>query len=130
MEFDLKTDKDIPHTFIGSGTHGKGFHELLSTKYGNLVPTQLGLTRDYLERFKDNFKLYVSAEHAVTIETVITPEAAEIIATHFKGLVVEITDQALYLYSEKSHLTPELLEAMLKNGTWLARTIDINSRSL
>jgi hypothetical protein len=63
-------------------------------------------------------------------ETLIDPEVASAIGSHFKGLVVEISDQALYIYSEKSSLTSDLLDTMLQNGIWLAKQLDKNSRQL
>lgn len=128
MEFDLKSDKDIPHAFIGSGKHGLGFHELLATKYPALQPSSLGRTAEYPASFSSRFSIYVTPAHAVAIEHIITPTIAATIAEHFVGLVIEITEHALYVYSEKSHLTVPLLDAMLKNGAWLAARIDENSR--
>jgi hypothetical protein len=128
MEFDLKTTADVPHAFIGSGKHGLGFHELLATKYPHLQPATLGRTAEYPTTFTSRFAVYVTPAHAVAIEQLISPSDAATFAEHFSGLVVEITDHALYVYSEKSHLTEALLTAMLKNGAWLAARIDESSR--
>jgi len=130
MEFDLKTPSDIPHFFIGSSKHGLGFHELLGTKYPTLHAITPGATGQYPDSFTSYFSSYVTPAHSVVMESLITPEIAETIADHFKGVVMEITEQALYLYSEKSHLTSELLDTMLQNGVWLAKQIDQNSRHL
>lgn len=129
MEFDLKATADLPHTFIGSGKHGNGFHELLTMKYPNLLPIQLGATEPYPAAFTDKFNVYTTPAHAIGFELLITPEAAAMIGAHFSGLVIELTDQALYVYSEKSHLSSELLHTMATNGAWLAQIIDQNSRS-
>lgn len=128
FEIDLKTDSDIPHAFIGSGTHGHGFHELLGIKYPSLLATDLGATAEYPGDFSKRFKSYVTPAHAVALEQLITPSVAQILATHFSGLVVEIKDNAMFVYSEKGHLTTDLLTTMLKNGVWLAEQLDKNSR--
>lgn len=130
MEFDLKTNTDVPHAFIGSGKHGMGFHELMSVKYSSLAPTSLGQTTTYPTSFLQAFTTYVTPAYAVRLETLIPPETAEVLSTHFAGLVVELTDQAVYVYSEKPHLSTELLMTMAKNGAWLAAQIDKNSRQL
>ncbi len=124
MEFDLKSSSDMPHIFIGSSKRGHGFHELLSVKYPSLQAMSPGTTAPYPASFTTHFSTYVTPAHAVESESIITPEIAETIADHFKGLVMEITEQALYVYSEKSHLSPELLDAMLANGVWLAARLD------
>lgn len=130
MEFDLKTSVDIPHSFIGSGKHGNGFHELLTIKYPNLQPASLGALLPYPNDFLAAFNVYTTPAHIVDFEQVIDPDTASFIAKHFAGLVMEITEQALYVYSEKPHLTTELLVTMATNGAWLAARIDKNSRSL
>lgn len=129
MEFDLKTTADLPHTFIGSGKHGNGFHELLSLKYPNLQPVQLGSTETFPPEFTSKFNVYTTPAHAIGFELLIEPSIAATIASHFEGLVIELTEQALYIYSEKTHLTRDLLITMAKNGAWLASQIDQNSRS-
>jgi hypothetical protein len=130
MEFDLKTTADIPHFFIGSSRHGNGFHELLDIKYPTLQAVPLGATSEYPKSFSSYFDSYVTPAHLVTMERLITPEIAETIADHFKGFVMEVTEQALFVYSEKPHLSAELLDTMLQNGVWLAKHIDENSRNL
>ncbi len=130
LEFDLKTTVDIPHLFIGSATRGYGFHELLETKYPALTAVTLGATGMYSADFSSHYAVYVRPEHAIAAERIITPDVAAIAGSHLKGLVMEITEQALYVYSEKPHLTSDLLDAMLSGGVWLAAQIDQNSRSL
>lgn len=128
LEIDLKTSADIPHLFVGSPTRGHGFHELLQTKYPVLLPTSLGATAEYPASFTSHFTIYVAPAHAVTAEQLITPQIAATIADHFKGLVMEIVDQSLYVYSEKKTISAELLIAMLKNARWLAGELDKNNR--
>lgn len=129
LEFDLTAEADLPHSFIGSGKHGKGFHELLSTKYPQLLPDVIRSNSLYPSNFQNSFVVYTSPAHATELESIITPAVAEVMASHFTGLVVEITEQALYIYSEKHQLSSGLLDTMLKNGVWLAKSIDLNSRS-
>jgi hypothetical protein len=130
MEFDLKTTTDLPHVFVGSGKRGHGFHELLDLKYPHLQAITPGSTGSYPASFTSQFSLYVTPAHSVSAEQLFTPEVAATLSTHFAGLVVEVTEQALYLYSEKSLLTKNLLETMLKNGAWLAAQLNQNSRQL
>ena len=128
MDFDLKSTVDIPHMFIGSSRHGQGFHSLLKAKYPMMVPAELGMTGRYVDDFTHHYSIYVSAAKSVMAEQFITPEIAQTIAKHFKGLVIEITTDALYIYSEKPNLTPQLLDTMLTNGAWLAAAIDEKSQ--
>ena len=130
MEFDLKTTADIPHVLIGSMHDGHGFHELLKTKYPKLQPAQLGHTADYSATPSGSLTVYTTPAHVLDVERLIPPETAAIIASHFDGLVIELTDQAVYVYSERFRASAELLNTMLKNGAWLTNQINQNSRSL
>jgi hypothetical protein len=56
LEIDLKTDVDIPHIFIGSGTRGHGFHELIETKYPSLHAASLGATAEYTDTFTSHLR--------------------------------------------------------------------------
>jgi len=129
LEFDLHTTADLPHAFIGSGKHGNGFHELLNLKYPQLQPIHLGATAEYPAEFTRKFNVYTTPAHAIGFELLLHSDIAKIMASHFEGLVIELTEQALYVYSEKTHVSSDLLMTMLKNGAWLANQIDQNSRS-
>lgn len=128
MEFDLNTSSDLPHIFIGSPVHGNGFHSLMKAKYSSMLPVQLGITTPYPNEFTDYFSLITNPSHAVQAEQLIDAETAAMIGKHFKGLVIEITDASLYIYSEKPHITGTLLDTMIANGVWLARLIDQKSQ--
>lgn len=130
LEFDLHTNRDLPHLFIGSTQHGKGFHSLLSAKYSSMIPLPLGHVSRYPKNFTDHFSVYSVPAEAMGAERIVDPETAEKIGSHFKGLVAEVIDGSLYIYSEKSHLTPSLLDTMMANGLWLARHIDEKSQLL
>ncbi len=130
LEFDLMNKVDLPHVFIGSPVHGNGFHSLLKAKYSSMIPAQLGLIAPYPEVFTEYFSMYTNPSQAIAAEQLISPDAAQMIGAHFKGLVVEIVDTSLYVYSEKAHLTGGLLDTMMANGTWLAKYIDEKSQRL
>ena len=129
LEIDLKQAADVPHIFIGSPTHGMGFHSLLSTKYPSLHPAHLGVFGSPSQDFTNNFKLYAKPDQWLAAEKIFSPDITTTIAEHFRGLVLEISGDSLYIYSERSHLSPKLLDTMLQNGVWLAKVIDEKSQS-
>ncbi len=130
IEIDLKTKLDIPHMFVNSKVHGSGFHELVKTKYHTTLPHTLGTTQPYSNDLNADYDIHITPTHAVMAEQLITPEIAKQIAKHFKGLSIEVTNDSLYIYSGKVHVTASLLMTMLTNGVWLAEQIDTNSRQL
>ena len=131
MEFDLKNAKDLPHIFVGSPTHGMGFHSLLKTKYPHLHATQLGsMGLHHSKEFTDYFKIFSRPDLWLSAENLFTPDITEAIGRHFRGLVLEIAGDNLYVYSEKTTASKALLDTMLTNGVWLAKVIDAKSQPL
>lgn len=128
LEIDLKRARDIPHIFIGSPTHGMGFHSLLSAKYPQLHPAHLGVFGVPSTDFRNNFTLYAKPDQWLAAEKIFTTEVTEMIAKHFRGLVLEVYQDSLYVYSEQPRLSAKLLQTMLQNGIWLAKTIDEKSQ--
>lgn len=128
FEIDLKFGRDLPHIFIGSPTHGMGFHSLLKAKYPSLHPAHLGVFGRHDTSFVDFFKLYAKPDQWLAAEKIFTPDVTAKIGEHFRGLVLELHDDSLYIYSEKPQLTGGLLDTMLQNGIWLASTIDTKSQ--
>ncbi len=128
LGFDLKQAADMPHLFIGSSTHGLGFDSLLKAKYSFMTPVNLGVLAPYPAEFTSHFNIYSIPTQAITAEQLIDTDMAQMIGSHFKGLVVEIIDSYLYVYSEKAYLSGSLLDTMIANGVWLADKIDEKSQ--
>lgn len=129
MQFDLTTTSDVPHFFIGSSNHGNGFHSLLSAKYSSMISAILDHTI-YPDIFTGYFSIFATPANTILVEQLITPDVAEMIGKHFKGLVIEVANGSLFVYSEKSHLSGGLLDTMIANGVWLARQLDEKSQRL
>lgn len=124
IAFDLKTTRELPHIFVGLHTHSEEFYMLFFTKFPGMRQLTLGHTAAYPPQFAANHRLYANPAAIIDVESVMTPEAATIIATHFQGVAFEVVDKSLYIYSESPRLSSDLLETLLKNGRWLAESID------
>lgn len=125
MEFDLHTKRDLPHVFIGLHSHSESFYMQLFTKYPHLRMLVLGHTASYPAEFSEGYRVYGKPAQLIDVETIITPEVATLISRHFGRVAIEIHDGALYLYSENLRVSMTLLDAMLKNGIWLAKQLDM-----
>lgn len=128
IEIDLKHCKDLPHTFIGSSFRLPGFHELLETKYPMMLRHKPSSSTVYPSEFTDTFSLYTVPAHFLEAETLFTPEVAQVLITHFKGLAIELMNDSLYIYSERPQPSVKLLQTMLSNGVWLANELDKKNR--
>jgi hypothetical protein len=117
---DLHTKTDIPHVYIGHVTREDAF----AASYEQLTRVEPGVTAPYPHHFISDYNVYCAPGSLTAVEQVVTPQTAAVIATHFGGVSIEIEDQTIYLYIESEHPRAQLLERMLSNAVWLARTID------
>ncbi len=130
VAFDLKSPEDLPHMFVGLHTHSEEFYMQFFTKYPSMRQIALGHTAPYPPTFMSQYRLYANPATSLTVEHIITPKVAAILATHFKGLAFEIVDNTLLVYSEHTRLSSDLLETILKNGRWLAESLDASATAL
>lgn len=123
QQFDLHTNADIPHIFLGLKSHNETFYAHLFTKFASLgaVPQS---RHEYDASFLNRYTLYANAAHIIEAKQIVDPDVAKIIGGYFGTLTFEIVDGSLYLYAEGQRPSPALLEKMLKYGTWLAAVID------
>lgn len=124
MTFDLHTTRDLPHIFVGLRNHDEIFYAHLFTKFSSLTAVPRSVLAQHDRQFLERYALYTEPAHITASERLFNPEVTRGIAEAFHALTVEIADECLYIYAEHSHPTAHLLERMLRNGLWLAKTID------
>lgn len=124
FEFDLLEAHDLPHIFVGMHTHSESFYMQLFTKYPELRHIAMGATHAYPAEFLHKYRVYCRPGNQVSVESIISSLVTEMVSKHFGSLAIEIVDTSLYVYAENHRLTTQLLEAMIKNGRWLADHID------
>ena len=117
---DLHTKTDVPHCYVGHKSRDDEF----AASYRQLHPLAIGGLGIYPHAFSSNYTIYGAATNALAIERTIPPQIAEVIATHFQGVSVEIEDNMAYLYIESVRPTEAQLDAMLSNALWLAEAVD------
>ncbi len=117
---DLHAKVDVPHCYIGH----KSRDAVFAASYRQLQPLAVGGLGVYPHAFSSNYTIYGAATNAYVIERMIDPQVAEVLATHFQGVSVEVEDNTLYLYIEAERPHAAQLEKMLSNGLWLAEVID------
>lgn len=127
MTFDLHAKVDLPHIFMGLHTHGEAFYAQLFTKFSTLSKVPLGTLGVYEGAFTQRYALFATPAQALSAERLFSPEIANKIVEQFGSLTLEIADGVLYIYAEHQRLTASLLEKMLANGLWLAKTLDETS---
>lgn len=117
---DLHTKQSVPHMYVGHKSRDAQF----AASYEQLMPLSIGHFGTYSRQFLNEYTVYGKATHALEIEQYITPQVAEVIASHFRGASFEVEDSTVFLYVESEHPSEALLEKLLSNGLWLAEVID------
>ena len=126
ITIDLHAKSELPHVYVGHRNRDSVFR----SSFEQLKPLYIGALGRYSARFLDQYTVYGKATHMIAIEQTITPQIAEVIATHFDHVSFEIEDNTVYLYIESQRPTAEQLEKMLSNGLWLVEMIDRHDASL
>lgn len=130
MSFDLHTSRELPHVFIGLPTHSETFYNAFFTKYPSMRLLAMNTFAAHSAEFLNRHRVFGRPVEMLFIEHIFSPQLDDTITRHFAGLAIEISENTLYLYSERARPTHQLLDAMIKNGTWLAGHIDTVSKSL
>jgi len=128
--FDLHESKELPHIFLGHNHHSVQFYELLFTKFSRLQKIAIGTFGTYDPSFTTNYSIFTEPAESLSAERLFNHDMSRLIAAHFGSLSIEVADNCLYLYAEKSLVNRTLLETMLKNGLWLANSLDKNAQHL
>lgn len=124
MAFDLHTKHDLPHIFVGLHSHNETFYSHLFTKFASFTKIPLESYGSFSSKFLHKYAFYTEPSQFNQAVQLIPPELANAIGEHFGSLTFEIADDCLYIYTEHQRPSGQLLDAMMKNGAWLARTID------
>jgi len=130
MSFDLHTRRELPHVLIGRQTHSDQFYADILTRYPHMKRLSMDSIAMHKADFLQHHHVYGRPVDTVTIEHIFTTSLDDLLTKHFAGLAIEISENVLYLYAERSKPTHSLLDAMIKNGTWLAGHIDTISKTI
>lgn len=125
MEFDLHTNIDVPHVFVGLRSHNDTFYAHLFTKFPTLAKAPLGAFGGYLPSFTNKYSVYTAPVHIEATQRIIDPSVAQVMGDHFGNLMVELYEGSVYIYAEDQRPTQALLDRMLKFGVWLAASVDV-----
>lgn len=130
LSIDLRQNKDLPHVFFDAGPRNEVFYANLFTKFAKLRQMDFLTHSNHSHEFLENYKTFAPADRILDVERLFTPEVTSNLGEHFKPLDIEIEGDTLYLYADNLPLTPSLLDAMLKNGLWLADKLDADDPSV
>jgi hypothetical protein len=124
MSFDLHQSVDLPHVFLGLHTHSEQFYAQLFTKFSHFSRLPESMLAGYDRTFLQRYAIYANPSQLLSAQRLFHPALTKMIAEHFGGLTIEISEGCLYLYAENHRPSSALLEKMLKYGVWVAKALD------
>ena len=124
VQVDLHTPVDVPHAFIGLHSHSEIFYAQLFSKFGRLQKLPYTTEAGYPGEFLARYAVYGQFAKLNRIQHLIDTEVCATMAAHFGTLTVELERDNIYVYSEHSRITTDLIHTMIQNGVWLASVID------
>ena len=130
MQIDLRTRFDMPHVCIGPHPGKNGQYDDITSVLHSFQPITLGVFGAHDKRFMQNYTLYTKPSRNLDAERLFTPEITKQIADHFPPLGIEIWDGCVFIYAAQRRPNAQLLDAMLRNGVWLAETLDAKAKEL
>lgn len=130
MTFELHTEVDVPHFFLGAKNRNQKSYQTLFATHHNLKEVAMGTFEEYTPEFISRFAVYTQPAKSIEVERLLPANTARVLSAHFWPFSIEQNGNILYIYSAGEQITPGLLSTMLESGLWLAKTIDSRSESI
>ncbi len=112
---DLHSEVDVPHMYISQHT----LHDEMVARLTHLMALpQMG------DAFSKQYTIYGSLGQLLMIQSLFMQPVRDVIAREFAGAGIEVSDGTVYLYLPEKHPSRAQLERLVRNGVWLAQTID------
>lgn len=120
MTFDLHTRHDLPHIYIAH----KARRDFLAAKYTDLTEQPADLYVNHSAEARGEYTIFGSPSKAIEVAALVQPVMLDYMAKQFRGMSVELEDNTIYLYLTSKHPSRQHLEFMMRNGLWLAQSLD------
>ena len=115
LTVDLHSSVDIPHIYVARHT---ARDEMVARLMHLVALPHAG------DAFSKDYTIYGSMGQFIMIQSIFMQPVREVIAHEFTETSIEIVDGTVYLYLIEKHPSRAQLERLLRNGIWLAQTVD------
>ena len=126
-EIDLRHNPDVPHIFIAPNGSDRIPYSRLFRTAPALTPINLGSSQHYPDDFEAHYTLYARPSVAQLCETLFTPYVAKHVVARLFPHAIELHHGRLYVYASHSLITRPIIDALVGQAVWLAKTLDNNS---
>jgi hypothetical protein len=123
LQIRLKNAHDIPHILIvPRGQKIPHFERTFMTPHVQPVP--LSASDGYTHEFSSRYNVLTVPTHFEYTKELIDAKISQTLAAHFWPIAIELDDNMMYVYTDDTKLTTQLLDTLIENGLWLAGQID------
>jgi len=130
ISIELHSEKRIPHFLIGAHGHDIEPFAALFNTFPNMKELNPGTFEEYNDDFLIRFTMYARPAKATDVEIMIPAATAKILGAHFWPFSAEQHDNILYVYADNKNITSGILDTMLQNSLWLAKSLDKQAEEL
>lgn len=127
IEIDLHTANDIPHIFISAKNHDPKPYINLFRTFPALKEVDMGTFEPYGPEFTSRYDIFAKPTQAIEVERLFPASSARIIGAHFWPFSAEVHEKTVYMYADNERVTSNLLDALIENGVWLAKHLDLQA---
>lgn len=126
-EIDLQHNSDVPHIFIAPNGSDRVPYSRLFRTAPALTPIDLGSSQHYPVDFGTHYTLYARPSVAQLCEALLTPYVAKHIVARLFPHAIELHHGRLYVYASHTLITRPIIDTLVGQAVWLAKTLDNNS---
>lgn len=120
MTFDLHTRHELPRMYVAHNAR----RDFLAAKYTELTEQPADLYANHTPEARKVYTIFGPPSKAIEVAALIQPAMLDYMAKQFRGMSVEVEDNTVYLYMTNKHPSRQHLEFMMRNGLWLAQSLD------
>lgn len=123
FQIKLHTIITIPHILLTpKGLKIANYADVFATPH--MQPVPLPQTDGYSSEFESRYEVKAAPTYFESVKSLLDVSMTRNIAAHFWPLAVEFHEGYLYVYSDDTNLTKQLIENIIQNSLWLAGQVD------
>jgi hypothetical protein len=124
LQIDLSSASGLPFMFIGTKQQTKAYYAKLLTAHRELRYVTVDSATNQNQVFHSNYAILSSPAELPTLYRLLNDEVVDTMAAHKYPFAIEIEDDTLYVITEATKPSQQLLDKLLHYGLWVAKEID------
>jgi hypothetical protein len=124
LQIDLNKANSLPFIFIGTKQQTKAYYARLLTAHRELRYLTVDSAAEQNHTFHSHYAVLSSPAETPVLYRLLNDEVMDTMASHKYPFAIEIEDDTLYVITEATKPSQQLLDKLLHYGLWMAKEID------